>query len=96
MYFHFTQFHALQYCCEGVVATRVAKSPERVFCQVVHVVDPTVEPIEGNLQVFLCCLYSICSAHCNHETFNSNRCYEEGIQMWEKTNMNAHCKRDIV
>jgi len=54
-------------CCEGVVATCVAKSREHVFLQVVHVVDPTVVPVEGNLQL-LCCLYSICSTHCNYET----------------------------
>jgi hypothetical protein len=74
----------------------VAKSPGHVFRQVVHVVDPTFVPTEGNLQAFACCLYSICSAHCNHETVNCHKCYEEGIQIWERTKMSAHCKRDIV
>jgi len=81
--------------CEGVVSMRVAKSREHVFRQVVHVVDPTVVPVEGNLQL-LCCLYSICSTHCNYDTVNCYICYEEGIQIWERTKMSAHCKRDVI
>jgi len=92
----FCAYDDMRECCEGVVVTRVAKSPEHVFCQVVRVVDPTVVPIEGNLQVFPCCLYSICSAHSNNETVNCHKCYEEGIQIWEGTKMSAPCKRDIV
>jgi hypothetical protein len=64
----FRVYDDMRECCERVVATRVAKRPEHVFREVVHVVDPTVVPIEGNLKVFPCCLYSICRAHCDHET----------------------------
>jgi hypothetical protein len=92
----FCAYDNMRECCEGVVATRVAKSLEHVFRQVIHVVDRMVVPIEGNLKVFPCCLYSISTAHCNLEMVNHCRCYEEGIQIWERTNMSAHCKRDIV
>lgn len=77
----FRAYDNMRECCEGVVATRVATSPEHVFRQVIHVVDCMVVPVEGILKIFPCCLYSVSSAHCNLEMVNRYICYEEGIQI---------------
>lgn len=60
----FRAYEDMRECCEGVVATRVAKSLEHVFRQVVHVVDPTVVPIEGNLKVFPCSMLPLFCLQC--------------------------------
>ena len=91
----FRAYDDMRECCEGVVATRVAKSPKRIFRQVLHEIDPTDVPIEGNLPMFPRCPYSTCSAHCNHETVN-RLIYYGGYADMERTKMSAHCKTDIV
>lgn len=68
----------------------VAKILKHVFHHEVRAVDPTVVRVEGNrLKCFHVAF--ILFGRCNSETVNRYRCYEDGIEIWERSKKNAHC-----